>query len=171
LAGADDPHVATMSFRQLALEPAVAREDVRPGVACSYYVGVWQRVPDFGSLVPVRQAPVTEVGIPDFARSENFGVALQGFLRVPRDGLYTLHLRSDDGSLLWMGGTPRIDNDGVHEKQNVQASMALAAGLHPLRIAYAQGRGDLALELWIEGPGITLQPVPPDMLWHVANHD
>ena len=171
LAGADDSYVATMSFRKLALEPAVAREDVRPGVACSYYEGVWQRVPDFGSLVPVRQAPVTEVGIPDFARSENFGVALQGFLRVPRDGLYTLHLRSDDGSLLWMGGTPRIDNDGVHEKQNVQASMALAAGLHPLRIAYAQGRGDLALELWIEGPGITLQPVPPDMLWHVANHN
>jgi hexosaminidase len=128
-------------------------------------------VPDFGSLVPVEQAPVPQVGIPDFARPEHFGLALQGFLRVPRDGLYTLHLRSDDGGLLWMGGTPRIDNDGLHEKQDVQASLALAAGLHPLRIAYTQGRGDLALELWIEGPGMPLQPVPADMLWHVASRD
>jgi alpha-mannosidase len=164
--GLDDTHVAALGLRKLALEDASPAPGVRPGLACAYYEGSWRKVPDFASLVPVKHEIVTEVAAPPFARAENYGLALQGYLQIPRDGVYTLRLRADDGCVLWMGGLLRIDNDGSHEAQDVEARLALAAGLHPLRLAYVQGRGDRALGLWIEGPGMPLQQVPAEMLWH-----
>ena len=55
-------------------------------------------------------------------------VVFEGWVEVPATGVYTLHLRSDDGSRLWLSGQPLIDNDGLHGMNGQPISAALKAG-------------------------------------------
>jgi hypothetical protein len=140
-----------------------------PGLTCRYYEDSWSKAPDFRALAPVRSGVADRVSAPAFAREENYGLLLNGYLKVPRDGLYILHLWSDDGSTLRLGDAPVMDNDGLHGRGEVSASFALRAGYHPIEIAYFQKLGDRAFELWIEGPELPLQQVPPEMLAHTES--
>lgn len=139
---------------------------LRPGLQCRLHEGRWSRLPDFGSLKPARREVVPAVGLPASAPLEHFGLQMRGYLRIPADALYTLHLWSDDGSALWLGDEKVIDNDGLHGNGEVARDLALRAGYHPIRVEFFQGQGGRALDLTIEGPGLGLQSVPATMLFH-----
>ncbi len=172
--GYDSGFNARLAFTKLTLrepepEPTATGTGsgrLLPGLSCRYFEGEWQKLPDFAALSPAREGVVSEVAAPSFARAEKYGLELRGYLRAPADGLYVLHLFSDDGSALWMGDEKMIDNDGVHGRGEVDVRIALKAGLHPIRIAYFQGLGDKTLELWWEGPGIKLDQVPAAAFCH-----
>ena len=142
------------------------RLGLRPGLQCRLHEGRWSRLPDFGSLKPGRREVVPAVGLPASAPLEHFGLQMQGYLRIPADGLYTLHLWSDDGSALWLDDEKVIDNDGLHGNGEVARDLALRAGYHPIRVEFFQGQGGRALDLTIEGPGLGLLSVPAAMLFH-----
>jgi hypothetical protein len=161
-----DGYLARATFTRLEPRPAAAVGDPRPGLACRYFEGEWRKLPEFGALKPRRAEVVPTVAPPPFARAEHYALELEGYLRVPADGLYVLSLRSDDGSALDVDGERVIDSDGVHGKGDDRVEVALAAGLHPIRVSYFQARGDLALELWIEGPGFAMRPVKAEELAH-----
>ncbi|MCX6836127.1 MAG: PA14 domain-containing protein, partial [candidate division Zixibacteria bacterium] len=134
LASADDTHITSMTFTKLIPHPAVSPKDVISGLKCEYYEGAWQRLPDFDSLTPIKSEAVTTFALPDFARPEDFGLVLTGYVHVPEDGLYDFYLDSDDGSVLYVCDSLLIDNDGVHGSQAVNEGIALKAGLHPIRV-------------------------------------
>lgn len=161
-----DGYLARATFTRLEPRPAVAVGDPQPGLHCRYFEGEWRKLPDFRELQPLEAGVVAEVGEPPFARAEHYALELEGYLAVPADGLYVLSLRSDDGSALELGGERVIDSDGVHGAGDDRAEVALAAGLHPIRVTYFQARGDQALELWLEGPGFAMRPVHPEELVH-----
>ena len=101
------------------------------------------------------------------------GLVLEGFIEVPGDGVYTFHMASDDGSLLWIGDDPVVENDGFHggidRDGNLMArsgQVALKQGLHPLRINYFDWGGGEFLKVFIEGPGVAYQEVSKDMLFN-----
>ncbi len=167
--GHNDRFIAEATFTRREPRPAERPGDVTSGLVCRTYEGEWQRLPDFRTLTPLRTDTVGDVSLPAFVPREHFGLMLEGYLRVPREGVYTLHLWSDDGSALLLGDELRIDNDGLHGRQVAQANAALAAGWHPIEVHYFQGPGGSNLELWIEGPGLELQPVPAAMLAHRAD--
>ena len=164
--GLDDRHVTAVEFTKLEPRPPVTAPGAVPGLVCRYFEGRWSRVPDFGSVDPVRTAVVPSVAIPEFARPEDFALELTGYLQVPADGLYTLHLFSDDGSVLWLGEDRLIDNDGLHGNGEIAVATALRKGFHPIRIGFFQAPGDANLELWIEGSEVGRGPVPATMLFH-----
>ncbi|MDM7915697.1 MAG: PA14 domain-containing protein, partial [Candidatus Eisenbacteria bacterium] len=139
---------------------------IRDGLECRYYEGNWSKLPDFDSLRPRRTGTAAAVAYPADARGEEFGCSFRGYLAIPADGAYTLHLASDDGSALWLDDEKVIDNDGLHGDTGVPRRLALRSGYHPLRVDAFQCRGDAALRLEIEGPGLARQPVPPAMLGH-----
>jgi len=161
-----DGYLARATFTRLEPRPAVAVDNLKHGLECRYFEGEWRKLPDFGGLRPIQVGVVPEVGTPPFARAEHFALELEGYVRVPADGLYELSLRSDDGSALELGGERVVDSDGVHGAGDDRAEVALAAGLHPIRVTYFQARGDRALELWVEGPGFAMRPVRPEELVH-----
>lgn len=167
--GMDDRFVAWETFTKLKPRPAADVSAAQSGLFCRYFEGEWRRLPDFATLRPTRSEQVATVAIPSFARPAYYALRLTGFLRVPEDGLYTLHLWSDDGSSLLLDGELLIDNDGLHGNLERKASVALKAGLHPIEVRMFQAPGDAALDLQIEGPGIDLQPVPADWLFHATS--
>ncbi|MBM3317202.1 MAG: chitobiase/beta-hexosaminidase C-terminal domain-containing protein [Candidatus Eisenbacteria bacterium] len=166
--GYDPAHVAEASFARMTPRPATAAADLRPGLACRLYAGAWDRLPAFDQLASGTAAVLEEIGLPAGAPEVDFGLRGDGFLVVPRDGVYEFRLVSDDGSALWIDGRMLIDNDGLHGKQEVRGTTALQAGAHPLRLEFFQRGGDRVLELWVEGDGVPLQRVPGAWLWHRA---
>lgn len=159
--------VRRMAWRE-ALPPSMVQSGgvtLRSGLVCRMYEGSWRRLPEFAALSPARREVVATVALPPFAPAERYGLTLQGYLRIPADGLYRLHLWSDDGSALWLDDEKVIDNDGIHGNGEIARDLALRAGYHPVRVEYFQGLGGRALSLEIEGPGLPRQEVPASLLF------
>ena len=60
-------------------------------------------LPDFNSTTPLKSGTVSNFDLQVMARPEHVGICFTGFLQIPRDGLYTFFLTSDDGSRLFVG--------------------------------------------------------------------
>ncbi len=60
-------------------------------------------LPDFGGLTALKSGAVSNFDLGVISRSEHVGLQFTGYLQVPRAGLYTFYLRSDDGSQLFIG--------------------------------------------------------------------
>lgn len=164
-AGADDHYVASTTLTKLTPWPAVTLVNPLPGLSCSYYEGEWARVPDFDSMVPMKDTVMGTVQIPAFARKELYGLQFRGYINVPADGAYELAISSDDGSRLLIDDSLVVDNDGVHGSGDVTGLVALKAGPHRLVVQMFQAKGDQDLALSITGPGLPKQKVTSDMLW------
>lgn len=76
-----------------------------------------------------------------------FSVRWEGFLVIPpgQGGSYTLFLRSDDASWLYLNGALLIDNGGIHTAQLRSGQVDLAPGPHRIRIDYAELAPSLSL--------------------------
>ncbi len=166
LAGSDDHFVNTLKFsRLIPKEPVVVAKTVG-GLPCRYYEGEWKKLPDFDSLKPARELMMDTVGIPNTARKEDYGLVFAGYVRIPQDGLYDFSISSDDGSVLMVADSLLIDNDGVHGSGEVPGSIALKAGLHPIKVRMFQSKGGQDLQVFIAGPGMEKRLLPSSMLCH-----
>ncbi len=160
----------TVTIRPVAfpLADVVPEKGMKPGLKYSVYHGAFKVMPDFGELkiqhAGVTKDLATESLSPD--RDENFALVFEGFLKLPKTGLYRLSLGSDDGSKLFMDGDLVIDNDDNHPLQHLSRFFRLKAGLHRLRIEYFDHTGDAELELNVESPKIDEQLVPSDWYFH-----
>ncbi|MFN2635843.1 MAG: chitobiase/beta-hexosaminidase C-terminal domain-containing protein [Gemmatimonadaceae bacterium] len=101
--------------------------------------------------------------------NEMFGIQYSGYIDVPRTGVYTFTAMSDDGTRLWIGDETVLASLGQSPATTeTVGQIALQAGLHPITVGYFQAYGPMALDLYIEGPGVPRQLVPARMLYHPA---
>jgi len=166
LAGADDAYVAAATFHRLALREPTAAGSLSPGLACAYYEGSWRSLPSFDTLSSRKTTVADSVAIPQFARAEEFGLVLNGLVRIPRDGLYDFFFSADDGGDLRVGDSLLVDNDALQGTGTASSGIALKAGVHAIAIRMFQKKGDKGLALSIEGPGVARQPLPSGWLFH-----
>lgn len=102
-------------------------------------------------------------------RDEMFGFRWTGYLRVPRDGVYTFTARSDDGVALWIGDQNVYWSMGQSPATTEDEGMiALKAGLHPITVSYHNAYGPFAAEFYVAGPGMTRRRIPASMLFRPA---
>ena len=87
-------------------------------------------------------------------KRDNFGIVIEGNLEIKKKGKYTFNLGSDDGSRLILSGKVVVDNDGIHGVKNAKGSVALEAGLVPIRIEFFEKGGGEHLSVDMSGPGI-----------------
>jgi hypothetical protein len=76
-----------------------------------------------------------------------FSVRWEGYLLIPprEGGPYTLSLRSDDASWLYLDGQLLVDNGGIHTAVLRSGLADLTPGPHQLRIDYAELEPRLSL--------------------------
>ncbi len=103
-------------------------------------------------------APSPELG------TDGYRVSWTGERLVPAAGTWTLHLTSDAGSSLTLGGRRVIDNGGNHPMRERSASLTLEAGAQPLRLDYEEVSGEAGVRLEWSGPGVPRQPIPTSAL-------
>ena len=145
--------------------PSTLREPENPtntvaGLTYQYYEGVWNNVPDFNALTPVKTGTVASADLAVRNRDNNFALRYQGYVDVPADGVYTFYTASDDGSKLLIGSTEVVNNDGLHPVVEKSGTIGLKAGKHALTIGYLQKDGGRALTVSYAGPGLGKQAIP-----------
>jgi hypothetical protein len=94
------------------------------GIRYAVYEGVWHYLPDFNRLSPTKTGTTPNFDLTPKTRDEDVGLQFDGYLKVPRDGVYTFYLKSDDGTDLLVGETRplRVEitgSDGLVEGQPI----------------------------------------------------
>jgi len=99
-------------------------------------------------------------------REDEYGFLFEGFVDLPRDGLWTFATTSDDGSRLWIDGEMVVDNGGDHAPLRKEGEVDLSAGRHALTITFYERTGGEELAVEWSGPGVETAVIPPDALAH-----
>jgi hypothetical protein len=157
---------AQAKFTKVSPRPAAKAGRLQPGIKYAYYEGVWDRLPDFKTLKPVKEGVLAKFDFSPRQEVERFGFEYTGFMRVPDTGVYAFFTNSDDGSRLYIGDSLVVDNDGLHGMQETRGVIALAAGLHPLRVTFFEKTGGDGLEVYYKSAKAKKQLMPEAMLFH-----
>jgi cytochrome c553 len=127
----------------------------------SYYEGGYLNLPDFSKAKPKATGQATDFDLGVARRINDCALKFDGFLKIDKDGSYTFHVTSDDGSKLWIDDKVVVDNDGVHAPQIKSGKVKLAKGMHKLTVGVFNASGGFELGVEIEGAGIGRQPLGP----------
>ncbi len=123
-----------------------------------YYRDTWDKLPDF-TLVKAETTGKVPSGLFDIGlRTRNiaFGFVFEAALIVPKDGDYTFHLDSDDGSRLSVDGKQVILYDGIHgEGKEQSVTVRLTQGRRAIKLEYFQRENGLGLTVAWSGPGFS----------------
>ncbi len=144
------------------------------GVEVNYYsLDTPSSLPDFDALEPIGSEIVVQVNYPstggNFAGSglsDDVGAVFEGYIEVPESGTYTLFIDSDDGSRLFIGDDLVADNDGLHGMHEESGDIALAAGLHAIRVEFFERGGGAGCIVRLAGGGMSKQVIPEAMWRH-----
>ena len=153
---------------ELVMPPkaAVTPKDPARGLKFRYYEITDASMPVFSKLTPVASGVVEGVVFPSLVRDSDFGLEIEGFIKVPERGVYTLYTNSDDGTVLFVDGKMVVNNDGRHAPIERSGVMMLDAGYHAVRVMFFQGGGGMELSASIKGPHMDKQIIPAGMLFH-----
>ena len=130
------------------------------GLRWSAFEGEWNLIPNFSRLRPVKRGIAKTIDFTNAPRIERFGLVFEGFVLIPKTGMYAFYTASDDGSRLLIGGRQVVLNDGLHAGEEKRGEIALAEGLHSIRVEYFQKLGGAGLGVSWQGPGIVKQMIP-----------
>lgn len=146
--------VRRASFEQAVPRPAAMMDTtmLEPGVRVEFMEGRFRNVARLQRSEVLRSEGQPSIALPAWVPEENFGLRFRGYLSVPEEGVYTLRLTSDDGSVLRMGNRVVIDHDGPHSESMKEVDVALTKGVHPFEVLYFQADGGKSIRLEIEGP-------------------
>jgi mono/diheme cytochrome c family protein len=151
-------------FVSLPPRSADAPEETLPGMTFDVYEGGFSKVPDFDTLKAVRSGVTTKFDPKLAQKEENFAIRFRGYVEMPADGIYTFYTLSDDGSVLRIGSSLVVNNDGIHSAQEQSGSIQLQAGKHAFSVGFIQGGGGAELRVSVEGPKLSKREIPAQAL-------
>src|SRR5262249_35288196 len=146
--------------------PASHMRGRRAGLVCERFPGSFDVLPELEGKRPATRYEVRAIELPHGLPEENIVRRYQGYVDVPREGVWELALVSDDGSKLWLDDALLIDNDGLHGRREKRAVAALARGPHALRVEWFNKTGGADLSVRLGEAGGPLLPIPEEAYSH-----
>ena len=154
------PGAAPSRTLTLEAEKAVFRKGapagetaMRPGVAYSYYEGVFSCVDDIRKGKYVSSGTMPAPSIAQAPQEDHFAYVFTGLILIPERGVWEFMTKSDDGSVLTIGDRKVVDNDGSHASVMATGRVALEAGLHPYTLLYFEDYEGQDLSWGWKAPG------------------
>lgn len=145
----------------------VTARTINSGLSYSYYhhsnLSVVSQIETNGSLI--RKGEINNFDFTIRDQDNQFAFIFEGFILIPEDGNYTFFTSSDDGSRLFINGNSLVNNDGTHGCQERSGTVALTAGFVQIKVAYFENGGGECLEVRWQGPGISKQFIPDEVLF------
>lgn len=170
--GLSDPEASAIAMylvRAQAVSGSEAPARQLSGVAYQYFEGDFrEHPPDFAKLVPVATGTSTNFSLEMRQRDAHFALRFSGTITITNAGTYTFFTDSDDGSLLNIGKTTVVTNDGFHAATERWGSIHLDQGEHPIEVLYFNGGGESLLRVLYQGPRLPKRPIPATALSHLA---
>ncbi len=87
--------------------------------------------------------PIESANLPEY-----FGLNFSGYIKIPKEDVYTFGLLSNDGSCLSIGKNLVVDNDGLHGAYEKEGEIALQKGWHKIELSYFQAGGGKNLKVY-----------------------
>jgi len=158
----------TISFLINKVEPkkSVAVSNPKPGLKVDYYEGNWDLLPDFSQLKVNKAKTVDKINLDVSTKDRHFALKFEGFVKIPKTGVYVFYVSSDDGSRLFIDNEQLLDNDGIHGPREKAGYLALEEGFHSIKLLFFQRAGGQFLSASYKGPGIEKQEISGAVLFH-----
>lgn len=125
----------------------------------AYYEGEFGDLPDFSKLTPKLSGETSGFDLAFTPRKDNFAVRFTGMIQIAKEGEYTFHITSDDGSRLTIDDKVVVNNDGIHAPTPKSGKVKLTAGTHAVIVDYFEAAGGEEVSVAIEGNGLGTQPL------------
>ncbi|MCC6396006.1 MAG: alpha-L-fucosidase [Bacteroidetes bacterium] len=158
--------VAEASFQKVTPLPASVSPELKPGLRFKCFEGDWDALPDFARLTAVSEGVTPGCDIAQRLPGDHFAFEFTGFVKVPADGVYEFSTESDDGSRLYIHDALVVDNDGLHGMKHASGVIALAAGVHPLRVTHFEKTGGEGLVVYWRSAGTRKTAIPAEDFFH-----
>lgn len=141
-------------------------DPIHNGLNYNYYIGEWNKLPDFTKLKPDKTGTVYNINLNEFDDLvDKFAILFTGEIEIKANGTYLFTLVSNDGSKLFIDDKLVIDADGPHSFTGKSGKIILTKGRHTIRLPYFQAGGGKGLELHYEGPDTEMQIISADVLF------
>jgi hexosaminidase len=115
-----------------------------------YFEGTFTKLPDFGTIKSVRTGTTPSIAIDPSFPAEGFAVRYSGYFEARATCVTRIVAKADDGVRVFVDDELVVEDDGVHAAREVAGEIALAGGVHALRVEYFQGTGGKSLSVAIE---------------------
>lgn len=152
--------IVERTFEKVVPRKAAEGVAANEGLKYEFVKGDFDRVPKFESFADRARGDCRGLDLSKATEPNHFAMRFTGFLDVPRDGVYTLTLGSDDGSVMTLGDGVLIDHDGLHSYEEKSSTVALAKGTHPFSVSFFEKSGGYDLKLFWSTPGGKKEAVP-----------
>jgi hypothetical protein len=150
---------------KMKMKPGIELKNPEQGLNYQYYEQSFKSLPSFAELTPKSSGYVDNFMLPKIVRDENFALKYDGYIKIPKDGLYTFYTTSDDGSAILIDGMLVVNNDGRHAMEENSGNKVLNEGYHKIELVFFQAGGGMGLNASIKGPQMEKQIIPRDMLF------
>lgn len=157
--------LTSLDEEQMSYLPATTTKAGKPGVAYTYYEGIFKSTADVLKAKPVKEGTFRNFSIKEAAADDHFGYQFRSLINIPEKGVYKFHIYSDDGARLFIDDQEVIDNDGSHSAGEATGKVALEKGFHKIRVIYFEDYMGQALEIGITGKNLPKQVLPDEMLF------
>jgi hypothetical protein len=155
----------TIEFKKAELSESAGNVKVKQGLAYDYFERFFVTTADLDVCKPLNSEITDQFSIKIAPKENYYGYRFQGYIDVPKDGIYTFYLASNDGSRLFIDGKELIENDANHSTVEEPGSVGLKAGLHQIMVKYFQCGGGKALKLSWSGPGMVKHEINAEELF------
>ena len=156
----------TAKLEKADFRDTVDAGEVTAGLAFKYFEGAFQATADLLRAHPVETGTAATFSIASRKRETFFAFTFDGYIKIPKDGLYSFIVKSNDGSRLLLDDRLLVNNDGLHPIVEKVKKTALKAGFHKISVLYFQEGGTNFLKLLWKGPGFERQEIPARVLFH-----
>ena len=140
--------------------------NLKPGLKYKYYEEDVLYVDELEKFKPKKIGVTPNFSIEERENDGLFGFIYSGFIKIPKDGVYTFFLSTNDGGVLYMDGKRFIDKDGPGTATPLSRIVNLKAGTYKIGEKYFQMGGGFANTISWKGPGITKEVIPASVLFH-----
>jgi len=98
--------------------------------------------------------------------NENYAFVYEGYLKIPKEGVYTFYLGSNDGSRFYLNDKLALNNDGAHGYREEYVKMSLSKGYHKFKLYYYQLGGGNDLTLKWSSDDFDKEEIPSSVFFH-----
>jgi predicted alpha-1,2-mannosidase len=142
------------------------KEKFPQGLTYKFYAVSTTNLPDFSKLTPANEGTVERFNLSISPQNDYYALEFNGIIKVPKDGIYTFGIISDDGSSLIIDNTEVAILDFGHPPIERTGRIGLKKGYHYFKLQYYENCGGEYLNVNWKGPGIKKQLLPAGVLYH-----
>ena len=150
----------TKVFKALKVNPK------SKGLKFNYYEGTIENTREIAKLKPKKTGITPKINLDAAETEDHFALTFNGYIDIPKTGIYKFYTYSDDGSVLKIDGQTVVDNDGGHSATRKEGQIALEKGFHKIELLYFEDYMGETLEVGMAGLELAEQPLPEEFLFH-----